>query len=171
MIKRAVITSISLFFATLVIYYFLPESKLPPHITIDKLVVIKSNRQLLAYSKGKLIKTYKISLGFCPKGKKEFENDGKTPEGLYVINDKNPNSICHKNLGISYPNQKDVINAKKANKQAGGSVKIHGLSNGKDFIGKFHRWYNWTDGVALTNGEIDDLYSHTPMGSPIRIKT
>src|ERR1700678_2560084 len=98
MIKKTAKILILSLSALLVIYYFLPERKLPTYITIDKLVVLKSKRQLLAYSKGKLIKTYKISLGFCPKGKKEFENDGKTPEGLYFINDKNPNSVCHKNL-------------------------------------------------------------------------
>lgn len=56
----------------------------------------------------KLIKTYKISLGRNPIGAKEFEGDKKTPEGQYVINDKNPNSRYHKNLGISYPNKRNI---------------------------------------------------------------
>jgi murein L,D-transpeptidase YafK len=171
MIKKAILILISLLFATLIIYYFLPESKLPANITIDKLVVLKSARQLLAYSKQRLIKTYKISLGFSPLGKKTFDGDGKTPEGLYNIDDKNPNSVCHKNLGISYPSKQDILNAKKAGLSAGGAIKIHGLSNGKGFIGKFHRWYDWTDGcIALTNAEIDDLYNHTPIGTPIELK-
>jgi murein L,D-transpeptidase YafK len=171
MIKKAIAIASSLLIASLVIYYFLPESRLPPNITIDKLVVLKSKRQLLAYSKRQLIKTYKISLGFSPLGKKAFDGDGKTPEGHYSINDKNPNSVCHKNLGISYPGKQDVLNAKKAGLPAGGAIKIHGLSNGKGFIGKFHRWYDWTDGcIAVTNDEIDDLYNHTPIGTPIEIK-
>lgn len=54
------------------------------------------------------MKKYKIALGFEPKGKKEVQGDGKTPEGTYFINDKNPNSIAYKNLGISYPNSADL---------------------------------------------------------------
>jgi murein L,D-transpeptidase YafK len=171
MIKKVVVIIISLFIASLVTYYFLPENKLPPNVIIDKMVVLKSGRQLLVYSGGKLIKTYKISLGFSPKGKKAFDGDGKTPEGLYFIDNKNPNSVCHRNLGISYPSKQDILNAKKAGLPAGGAIKIHGLSNGKGFIGKFHRWYGWTDGcIGVTNEEIDELYSHTPIGTPIEIK-
>ena len=171
MVKKAAISFTVVLIAVLVVYYFYPESKLPHQVNIDKLEVLKSKRQLLAYSKGKLIKTYKIALGFCPKGRKQVDGDGKTPEGLYFINDKNPRSVCHKNLGISYPNREDMLNAKKAGLQPGGSVKIHELSNGKGFIGKFHRWYDWTDGcVAVTDAEIDELYSHTPIGTPILIK-
>jgi murein L,D-transpeptidase YafK len=85
----------------LTIYYFYPEKKLPAEIQIDRLVVYKSKRQLLAYSNGQIVKTYKISLGRQPIGDKEFEGDKKTPEGIYFINDKNPNSGYHKNLGIS----------------------------------------------------------------------
>lgn len=117
-----------------------------------------------------MIKKYAISLGFSPKGKKRFENDGKTPEGLYYINNKNPNSICYKNLGISYPNKADILNAKKEHLPVGGSIKIHGLLNGRGFIGKFHRLFDWTNGcIAVTNMEIDELYNHTPIGTPIEI--
>jgi len=110
-------------------------------------------------------------MGFSPKGKKEFDQDSKTPEGLYFINAKNPNSTCHKNLGISYPNRTDIENAKVVDKKPGGDIKIHGLPNGKGFIGKFQRWHDWTNGcIGLTNYEIDDLYRHTPIGTPIEVK-
>ncbi|EHQ28535.1 L,D-transpeptidase family protein [Mucilaginibacter paludis] len=171
MFKKAAIALSLLLLTGLTGYYFMPEPKLPAHITIDKMIAIKSRRQLLVYAQGKLIKTYAISLGSCPAGKKQFEHDGKTPDGVYFINAKNPNSVCHKNLGISYPNQADVQQAKKFKLPTGGDIKIHGLTNGLGFIGKFHRWYNWTAGcIALTNAEIDDLYSHTPIGTPIEIR-
>ncbi len=171
MLKRSLISIVFLPIVGLTIYYFFPESKLPSNINIDKMVVFKSRKQLLVYSGGRLVKTYTVSLGFCPVGKKQVDHDGKTPEGQYVINAKNPHSVCHKNLGISYPNQDDVINAKNQGKLPGGDIKIHGLSNGRGFIGKFHRWRNWTDGcIALTNAEVDDLYDHTAIGTLIEIR-
>ena len=153
------------------VYYFSPEKKFPSNVVIDKMVVLKSNRQLYTYSKGERIKVYKISLGFHPNGKKEYQNDGRTPEGFYKINEKNPNSVCHKNLGISYPNQADIDNAKKLRKPTGGSIKIHGMINGNGIIGKFHRWVDWTGGcIAVTDREMDELYAHTPIGTPIEIR-
>jgi len=171
MIKRSVVIIILLAIGGLAVYYFFPESRLPANVSIDKMVVFKSRKQLQVYSGGKLLKIYPISLGFCPVGKKEAERDGKTPEGSYFINAKNPHSICYKNLGISYPNKADILNAKNKGKAPGGDIKIHGLSNRHRFIGKFHRWRNWTDGcIGLTDAEVDELYEHTTIGTPIEIK-
>ena len=153
------------------VYYFYPEEKIPQNVDIDKLVVYKSKRQLLAYSNGTLIKTYKIALGGQPVGHKEFEGDKKTPEGFYTINDKNPHSGYHKNLGVSYPNQKDIANAKRHRKPAGGDIKIHGLRNKAGYIGKLHRWTDWTLGcIAVTDSEIDELYKAVKVGTSIEIK-
>jgi murein L,D-transpeptidase YafK len=155
----------------LAVYYFYPEEKLPAHTTINRLVVFKSKRKLLAYSNEKLVKTYSISLGRQPIGDKEFEGDKKTPEGLYYINDKNPNSGYHKNLGISYPNKDDIKQAKRLGKPTGGDVKIHGLKNKTGFIGKFHRWFDWTLGcIAVTDEEVDELYHAVNIGTEIEIK-
>ncbi len=172
MIKsKFLLLTIVLVFLGLAVYYFYPEDKLSADIQIDNLVVYKSKRQLLAYSSGQLIKTYKISLGRHPIGDKEFEGDKKTPEGLYFINNKNPNSGYHKNLGISYPDKADIEHAKRLGKPTGGDVKIHGLRNKTGFIGKFHRWYDWTIGcIALTDEEIDELYNAVKIGTRIEIK-
>lgn len=171
MLKRSIIIIPLLAIVGLTVYYFFPESKLPTNVSIDKMIVFKSHKQLLVYSGGKLLKAYTISLGFCPIGKKELEHDGKTPEGSYFINAKNPHSVCYKNLGISYPNKTDILNARNQGKAPGGDIKIHGLSNGHGFIGKFHLWLNWTDGcIGLTDTEVDELYEHTPIGTPIEIR-
>lgn len=160
-----------LFLLGLLVYYFYPEQPLPKDSKIDAMIVYKSKHQLLAFSKGKLIKTYTISLGRNPVGAKEYEGDQKTPEGTYSIHDKNPNSGWHKNLGISYPNQNDMVKAKRLGKPAGGDIKIHGLKNGKGYIGKFHRWQDWTLGcIAVTNAEIDELYAAVSVGCTIEIK-
>lgn len=94
------------------------------------------------YSDGKLIKTFSTTLGKSPLGDKQFEGDNRTPEGEYFINSKNPNSAFHKNLGISYPNSKDIGEAKSLGKSPGGDIKIHGIKNGQEYIGRFQRWVN-----------------------------
>ena len=156
--------------ASIVMYNLWPEKKLTTNTKINKLIVFKSKRELLAYTNGQLVKTYSISLGRNPSGDKEFEGDKKTPEGLYYINNKNQNSGYHKNLGISYPNKDDIKQAKLIGKPAGGDIKIHGLRNGVGFIGKLHRWFDWTLGcIALTNNEVDELYQAVEIGTPIEI--
>lgn len=158
------------FITIFIVYYFLPIKNLSTDIIIDRLVVYKSKRELSTYSNGELVKTYQIALGQNPVGDKEFEGDMKTPEGLYYINDKNPNSAYHKNLGISYPNQADRQQAKVLGKPVGGDIKIHGLRNGMGYIGKSHRLTDWTWGcIALTNEEIDELYHIVKISTPIEI--
>ena len=172
MTKRKVsLLTVLLLLTGLMTYYFYPEDKLSSDIQIDKIVVNKSKRELLAYSNGQLQKTYKISLGRQSVGAKEIEGDKKTPEGIYFINDKNPNSGYHKNLGISYPDKDDIENARRLGKPAGGDIKIHGIRNKIGFISKFHRWFDWTLGcIAVTNEEIDELYRAVKIGTLIEIK-
>lgn len=154
----------------LTVYNLYPESRLSKNAIINRLVVYKSKRILLAYAHGELLKSYRISLGGQPVGAKEIEGDLKTPEGLYYINDKNQYSEYHKNLGVSYPNEKDIAHAKTLGKTAGGDIKIHGLRNGMGFIGKLQHCVDWTFGcMALTNTEIDELYRAVPIGTPIEI--
>ncbi len=158
-------------FLGLAAYYLFPEQKLPISAQVDSIIVYKSKRELQVFLNGKLLKTYKISLGRQPFGHKEYEGDKRTPEGLYYINGKNPRSGYYKNFGISYPNEKDILHSKQINKPTGGDIKIHGLRNKVGFIGKFHRWFDWTLGcIALTNQEIDELYNHVKIGTPIEIK-
>ena len=163
--------TVFLSFVGLAFYYFYPEDKLPKYVTINKIVVYKSKKQLLAYSNGQLMKTYKISIGLQPIGDKQFQGDNKTPEGIYFINDKNPNSNYHKNLGISYPDKYDISNAKRLGKSAGGDIKIHGFLTNFGFISKFHRWIGFTYGcIMVTNEEIDELYNSVKIGTRIEIK-
>lgn len=158
-----------------------PEGTKPPADTllgisltrgqaVDSIVVIKHERKMYVYEKGNALKAYRISLGDTPEGHKHFQGDEKTPEGLYYIDDKNPNSICHKNLGISYPNAADRAYARRHGRPTGGDIKIHGLPNGQGYIGEGHLLDDWTNGcVAVTDEEIDELYAHTKVGIPILI--
>jgi len=159
------------FITILGVYYFFPEEKLDSSKKIDKILILKSKRQLQVFSIGKLLKTYKISLGREPIGAKQFEGDNKTPEGKYIINDKNSNSGYHLNLGVSYPLAANIRFAKEKGKSPGGLIKIHGLKNGLAYIGKFHRFIDWTHGcIAVTNTEIEELYHNIKIGTPIEIR-
>ena len=151
-------------------YYFYPGKKLQAGTVINKLVVYKSKRRMEAWSNGRLVKTYIIALGKDPIGHKEFEGDYRTPEGTYTINDRNPNSAYHKNLGVSYPDTDDIAHAKAISKPPGGDIKIHGLRNGRGAIGKFHRFKDWTHGcIAVTNDEIDELFTAVAANAIIEI--
>ncbi len=157
---------VGLYFA----YQVVSEKSLPANIKIDRLIVRKSDRKLEAYAKGELVKIYPISLGKQPVGDKQYEGDNKTPEGRYIINDKNPHSGYYKNLGISYPNAADRREAKSLGKPVGGDIKIHGLPNKMPIIGRWHRIMDWTAGcMAVTNDEMEELYKAVPLGTPIEI--
>ena len=149
----------------------LAQPPLGDDVYIDKLIVEKSKREMHAYQNGQLVKTYPIALGKNPIGHKQFEGDKKTPEVVYTIDDRNPNSSYHKNLGVSYPNERDVAFAKAHGKSAGGLIKIHGIKNGMgDIIGERHLLSDWTDGcIAVTDREMDELFDKVKLGSPIEI--
>lgn len=144
---------------------------LPKNAQITRLLVLKSERKMLVYENDKLLKSYDIALGFNPIGHKQFEGDGKTPEGIYRINERNPNSAYHKNLGISYPNQQDKNYAQSQGKSAGGLIKIHGIKNGLGVIGRNHLRHNWTNGcIAVTNEEMDELFAQVVHDAEIEIR-
>ena len=168
--KRILIWSSLLLITGVCLYNFYPEDPLPEVAVVDKIVVYKSKRALQVYNGENLLKTYQIALGGNPVGHKQYEGDSKTPEGVYYITDKNPSSGFHKNLGVSYPNEKDRAYARSIGKSPGGDIKIHGLRNYTPFLGKFHRLSDWTAGcMALTNQEIDELFRSVKVGSPIEI--
>lgn len=170
-ILKIILLCFAILLISITVYYFFPEKKLDTSKSIDKIIVLKSKRKLLVLNGNQILKEYKISIGKIPVGAKHFEGDYKTPEGIYTIESKNPQSGYFKNLGISYPAEKDIKYAKENGKKAGGLIKIHGLKNGKGFIGKFHRWTDWTNGcIALTNQEMEELYTNVKVGTVIEIK-
>ncbi len=140
-------------------------------IKADKIIVEKSKRRLHLMSKGKQIKKYKISLGRTPKGHKEKQGDGKTPEGTYIIDYRNSKSICHLSLHISYPDAEDKLNAKRLGVSPGGDITIHGLAGKWRWLGRLHRFSDWTEGcIAVTNKEIEEIWKLVPNGATIEIK-
>jgi murein L,D-transpeptidase YafK len=137
----------------------------------DKIVIEKSKRTLTLLSGSEVLKTYKVALGGEPVGAKERQGDHKTPEGLYAVDRKNPNSTYHRALHLSYPTVADRERARKLGVSPGGDVEIHGLGAKFGFVGSAHRLHDWTDGcIAVTNEEIDEIWPLVNVGTPVEIK-
>ncbi len=137
----------------------------------DKIVIEKSKRTLSLMSGSEILKTYKVALGGAPVGAKERQGDHKTPEGLYTVDRKNPNSTYHRALHLSYPDAADRERARKLGVSPGGDVEIHGLGAKFGFVGSAHRLHDWTDGcIAVTNEEIDEIWTLVEVGTPVEIK-
>ncbi|MCC8195158.1 MAG: L,D-transpeptidase family protein [Deltaproteobacteria bacterium] len=144
--------------------------RLDPAVRFDKLVVEKKARRLTALSDGRVLREYRVALGPNADGPKRLQGDQKTPEGLYRVDGKNPNSRYHKNLGVSYPNERDRETASALGGNPGGDIKIHGLGPKFRHLGKDHWRYDWTLGcIAVTDEEMDELYFHTDVGAAIEI--
>ena len=137
----------------------------------DRVLVEKGARRLSLYRGSRLLAGYKIALGRNPIGHKEREGDSRTPEGVYVIDFRKRDSAFHRALHISYPNAEDRRRARQRGVSPGGAIMIHGLPNGSGRIGKAHTLRDWTDGcIAVTNAEIEEIWSLVPDGTPIEIR-
>lgn len=135
---------------------------------VTQIVVNKSARQMLFLSGNRIIKAYHVSLGNQPVGHKQFEGDGRTPEGLYYIDRRNPDSRYHLSLGISYPNRQDAERAAAQGMRAGSDIFIHG--QGPEGRAQSKVAPDWTVGcIAVTDPEIEDIYAMVPDGTPIQI--
>jgi murein L,D-transpeptidase YafK len=157
--------------AAVAIWANAPFSPLPTDAKADLLVVEKGHRRLLAYTHGGLLRAYPVSLGRDPVGPKDRQGDRRTPEGRYVIDGHNPASSFHRALHVSYPSTADVLRARSGGYDPGGEIMVHGIHNGLGWIGRAHRFVNWTTGcVAVTDPEIEELYRIVPDGTPIEIK-
>ena len=147
-----------------------PPTMAEAHEQADEILVIKSTRALHLRRAGETIRSYDISLGAAPAGHKQSEGDERTPEGRYEIDWRNPNSVAHLSLHISYPNAADQAAANAAARDPGGNIMIHGLPNGWGALGALHLMRDWTDGcIAVTNTEMREIWSLVPNGTPITI--
>jgi murein L,D-transpeptidase YafK len=131
---------------------------------VTSVQVHKTDRKMYLLHNERVLKVYDVALGFAPTGHKQFEGDGKTPEGAYFITHKNPNSEFHLSLGISYPNEADLAFAEAANKPPGGDIFIHGAANQK--VSR----RDWTAGcIAVSDKQMEIIYSMIKPGTPIFI--
>jgi murein L,D-transpeptidase YafK len=150
---------------------------LPPAPTAQQpgkanaIVVLKKDHIMELLSNGKVIRTYKVALGQGGLSPKQREGDALTPEGHYVIDAKYEHSKYHKALHVSYPSAEDRRRAARQGVSPGGAIMIHGLPNGKGWVGARHRLFDWTLGcIAVTDEEIDEVYTLVPVGTPVEIR-
>jgi len=94
----------------------------------------------------RLFKSYKVCMQSGTMGPKRLEGDFQVPEGIYHIDDFNPNSNYHLSLGLNYPNASDRILSDSL--RPGGDIYIHGscVSVGC---------------VALNDQDIEDVFTIT----------
>jgi murein L,D-transpeptidase YafK len=144
---------------------------LPQAAVADRVVVEKSARRLTLLRGTTALKTYRVALGRAPIGAKEYEGDQRTPEGIYSIDFHKPDSDYHLALHISYPEQHNIDRASAEGLSAGSDIMIHGLPNGRGWLGRFHRRSDWTAGcIAVTDFEIEEIFRAVPDGTPIEIR-
>lgn len=134
---------------------------------VTRLRLHKGQRKLFLDHGLKVLAAYDVGLGFAPEGHKRFEGDGRTPEGAYVIDRRNPDSKFHLSIGISYPNAEDQAFAAAQGLSPGGDIFIHGgPRKGIDPMGV----RDWTAGcIATTDREIETIYAMVRDGTPIEI--
>ncbi len=137
----------------------------------DKIVVVKSTHTMTLYSKGQVLRTYRVALGRGSGNPKRQQGDHETPEGLYSIDAKNAHSRFHLALHVSYPNTQDRERAQKLGVDPGGDIMIHGIENGLGWLGSLQHQIDWTDGcIALTDQEIAEVWKLVPVGTPVEIR-
>ena len=133
---------------------------------VTAIIIYKAERRMILLHGNQILKEYKIALGGNSVGDKKTEGDGKTPEGAYFINRRNPNSAFYLSLGISYPNDQDRAEAALLGKEPGGDIFVHGRAGRNRGRGT-----DWTVGcVAVTDKEMSEVYSMVQIGTPIFIK-
>ena len=134
---------------------------------VTRVVVDKGDRRMRLYHHNRVLKTYPIQLGFAPSGDKKIEGDGRTPEGFYTIDKRNPDSRFHLSLGIDYPNAYDIYEAQMLGKSPGGDIFIHG---GPPKGSRTNPKSDWTWGcIAVSDKQMEWIYAMIQDGTPIQI--
>jgi murein L,D-transpeptidase YafK len=111
------------------------------------------------------VKTFAIALGPQPTGQKEYEGDGKTPEGIYKLDWQRWDTPVFHSFHISYPNKADSIIAMKKGLVPGSNIMVHGTSKA------IKKKKDWTNGcIALTNEDMVVFRKMVFQDTPIEIR-
>lgn len=143
----------------------------PPPLTgqVELIVIEKAARRMQLFQGGEAVRTYSIALGFAPEGDKLRQGDGKTPEGEFTINRRNPESAFHLSIGLDYPKPEDLARAAAGGYSPGGDIFIHGQPNALPEGMKIKG--DWTAGcIAVTNAEMREIWAVTPIGTRVEIR-
>jgi murein L,D-transpeptidase YafK len=137
----------------------------------DQVLVDKSESRLYLLKDSEIITSFRVRFGSNPKGHKQQQGDGRTPEGRYILDYKNINSAFYKSIHISYPNAQDRKSAWQRGVDPGGDIMIHGQANGWGWFGPVMQYFNWTDGcIALRDRDMETVWKAVRVGTPIVIR-
>jgi murein L,D-transpeptidase YafK len=137
----------------------------------DRVLVSKSERTLQLLRNGEVLRTYKVALGLRPEGHKEFEGDFRTPEGVYHLSRRNPNSEYFLSIQIDYPNERDIARARRQGVRPGGAIMIHGQPNVPRKPRDYYTNVDWTEGcIAVSNTDMVEIWLMTPLDTTIEIR-
>ena len=129
----------------------------------DKVVVEKEIRKLHLMKNGGVLRSFDIALGVAPVGAKQHEGDQKTPEGVYMLDTRNPDSDFFLSIHISYPSSMDRADASLRGYDPGGAIMIHGQPNVPKYSAAYYRKEDWTNGcIAVSNSDMIDIWLMTP---------
>jgi len=149
--------------------------KIRQNTPITEVKVYKTSRVVKLLHQERIIRSYSMRLGFTPIGHKVQEGDGKTPEGQYILDWRNPKSAFYKSLHVNYPNAKDLATAKQLGVSAGGDIMIHGSATNSQIeklpsLMKYLPQNDWTWGcIAVRNVDMDEIWKLVDDGTMINI--
>lgn len=140
-------------------------------------VVNKACQTLNVYNYGKLVRTFPVVLGRQP-GRKLYQGDRRTPNGLYKIIDNDPHPRWRRFMLLDYPSEEDyrryqqvlptgtIPGRKNGGPGLGGAVGIHGSDREAFNRAKI----NWTLGcVSLLNSDLEEFEQMVSPGTLIYI--
>ena len=180
-LKRSLLISLAV---VLLAAYATPASSYPD----QALYVWKSRRLMVLREGGQIVRRFEVALGIDPEDPKMRRGDNRTPEGTYYVREKKTQSSFRRFLGLSYPNVSDaergldqsLISQEEwadiffANLRGrtppwttrlGGRIGIHGYGDRPEL------YVDWTQGcIAVRNDDIEYLYEHIRLGTPVHIK-
>jgi hypothetical protein len=99
-----------------------PPPPAPAEAQADLVEVFKGERKMELKRQGQTIGRYRVALGFSPERHKECEGDGRTPEGSYTVDARNPQGAFHLSLRVSYPDAGDKARAASLGVPPGGDI-------------------------------------------------
>ena len=152
-------------------------------LTEPRIVLRKDARTLEVFDGARLVKSYSVALGREPRGDKEIEGDGRTPEGSFYVFTKNPRSRFYLSLGLSYPNIEDAERGRRDGHideaeyeqiadaiNGGGTPPQKTKLGGEIYIHGGGTFADWTEGcIALRNRDVNELFEALDVGTPVEI--
>ncbi len=165
-----------------------------PKLINPNILVDKRNYILILYEDTVLVKSYRVSLGRNILRAEKTAGDKATPVGEYKICSIDTSHHYNKFFQLNYPNLSNATEAlrkgwitqkvfdqikfeyyyegcTKFNKVLGGNIGIQGLGRLNYIFKNLPFVYNWTNGsIAMSNENIDELYSVIKIGTKVVIK-